>query len=95
MILNLLDRNNLNKSNIDFVIPHQASGRAVDAYSKYGGFEAKKIMNIVSNTGNCVSASLPLALSLAYESKLIRKDSIVLLVGTGAGLSIASSIVRL
>ena len=95
MILNILNRNNINKSDIDFIIPHQASGRGVDAYSRYGGFEAEKIMNIVGDTGNCVSASLPLALSLAYESKFIHKDSIVLLVGTGAGLSIASSVIRL
>ena len=45
MIINILNRNNINKSDIDFIIPHQASGRGVDAYSRYGGFEAEKIMN--------------------------------------------------
>ena len=52
-------------------------------------------MNIVDKTGNCVSASLPLALVMAYEKDLINKNSLIFLVGTGAGLSIASCLIRL
>ena len=94
MIINILDRNNLVRSDIDFLIPHQASGKGVNAYSKYGGFEAKKIMNIIDKTGNCVAASLPLAFAIAYENKSIHKGDLIFLIGTGAGLSIASAIIR-
>ena len=95
MISNLLDRNNIAKTDIDLLVPHQASGRGVEAYSKYGGFESKKVMNIISKTGNCVAASIPLALAIALENKEIDKEALILLIGTGAGLSIASAIIRL
>ena len=95
MILKILKRNNLTQSDIDMLIPHQASGKGVDAYSKYGGFENNKVMNIVTKTGNCVAASLPLALTFAHEQGSIDKNKLIFLVGTGAGLSIASAIIRL
>ena len=95
MILQILTRNNLEQSDIDLLIPHQASKKGIDAYSKYGGFQNDKVMNIISKTGNCVAASLPLALALAYEKKIIKKNDLIFLVGTGAGLSIASAIIKL
>ena len=95
MIKRILKNNNISQSDIDLLIPHQASGRGVKAYSRFGGFNQDKVMNIVEKTGNCVAASLPLALSIAYERDIIKKDSLIFLVGTGAGLSISCSIIRL
>ncbi len=89
-----LKDNNLNISDIDCLVPHQASMLAIKAYSKYGGFDESKVVNIISKTGNCVAASLPLALAIAYEKKKIKRDDYVYLIGTGAGLSIASIILR-
>ena len=68
---------------------------AIKAYSKYGGFEKGQVMNILPKTGNCVAASIPLALAMALENKKIIKDDLIFFVGTGAGLSIASAVVRL
>jgi len=95
MILSVLKRNNLSQSDIDFLIPHQASGKGVKAYWKFGGFDKSKVMDIVNKTGNCVAASLPLALVMAYEEKRIKEGDRIFLVGTGAGLSIASAIIKL
>ena len=95
MILRMLKKNNLSQPDIDLLIPHQASGKGVRAYSKFGGFNKNKVMDIVNETGNCVAASLPLALVMAFEQKKINNDDTVLLVGTGAGLSIASAIIKL
>ena len=95
MILQILTRNNLEQSDIDLLIPHQASKKGIDAYSKYGGFQNDKVMNIIGKTGNCVAASLPLALAMAYEKNIIKKNDLIFLVGTGAGLSIASAIIKL
>ena len=94
MILKILKRNNLSQPDIDLLIPHQASGKGVRAYSKFGGFNKNKVMDIVGKTGNCVAASLPLALAMALEKNMINKNSTILLVGTGAGLSIASTIIK-
>jgi len=89
-----LKDNNLNISDIDCLVPHQASLLAIKAYSKFGGFDEDKVINIISKTGNCVAASLPLALAIACEKKKIKRDDYVYLIGTGAGLSIASIILR-
>ena len=86
---------NIKQRDIDLVIPHQASGKAIEAYSKYGGFEKEQVLNILLNTGNCVAASLPLGLVTAYKNKSIKNGSVVYMIGTGAGLSIASAIIKI
>ena len=95
MITDILNRNKMDQNDIDLLIPHQASSRGVKAYSKFGGFEKNKVMDIVEKTGNCVAASTPLALCLAHEKNLITEGHKIMFVGTGAGLSIASAIVKL
>ena len=85
---------NINQEDIDLMIPHQASIKAIQAYSKYGGFHKDKVMNILPLTGNCVAASIPLALVMAYKEKRINHNNLVYLVGTGAGLSVASLLIR-
>jgi len=94
MIQKILKENNLTTKDIDFVIPHQASNTAIQAYSKFGGFPENKVMNIISEYGNCVSASIPLALSLAIQEKKINRGDLVMMIGTGAGLSVASSLIK-
>jgi len=89
-----LKNNNLSTDDINLLIPHQASGLAVKAYSKFGGFEESKVINIIEKTGNCVAASIPLALALAHEKKLFNRGDLIYFVGTGAGLSVASALLR-
>lgn len=89
----ILDENNLTKDDIDLVIPHQASGSAVQAYVKYGGFPKEKVVDIISSTGNCVAASIPLALSIASEKGQLKRGDKVLIIGTGAGLSAAGMVI--
>ena len=94
MIQKSLKENNLKINDIDFVIPHQASNTAIKAYSKFGGFDESKVMNIISEYGNCVSASIPLALSMAINQNRIKRGDIVMMIGTGAGLSVASTLIK-
>ena len=89
-----LKNNNLKVDDIDLIVPHQASGLAVKAYSKYGGFKRDKVVDILEKTGNCVAASLPLALALAYEQDKIKRGDLIYFIGTGAGLSVASCLLR-
>ena len=84
----------INHNDIDLLIPHQASKKGIDAYSKYGGFQNDKVMNIIGQYGNCVSASIPLALSMAIQNKKIKRGDLVLMIGTGAGLSVASTLIK-
>ena len=89
-----LNKHHLTTNDIDVLIPHQASGLAVKAYSKFGGFDESKVVNIISETGNCVAASIPLALAIAYEKNMFKRDDLLYFVGTGAGLSVASVLLR-
>ena len=84
----------INREDIALLVPHQASGLAVKAYVKYGKFNSEQVMDIIAYTGNCVAASLPLALAIGFEENRFKRGDLVYLVGTGAGLSIASTLIR-
>ena len=74
-------------------MPHQASGAAVAAVARYG-FPDERSVNGVGRYGNTIGASLPMALATANaEGRLTRGDN-VMLVGTGAGLSVAAAALR-
>ena len=65
MMLKTLKNTGLEKD-IDWIIPHQASGKAVETIST-GGFEKDRVIDIVSKYGNCVAASVPMALAIAFR----------------------------
>ncbi|MDP7113020.1 MAG: 3-oxoacyl-[acyl-carrier-protein] synthase III C-terminal domain-containing protein [Myxococcota bacterium] len=83
----------LTQDDINLVVPHQASGPGVEAVAHYG-FPEERIVNIVRTQGNCVAASMPLALAAAHEEGRIARGDHLLLAGTGAGLSVAAAIIR-
>ena len=89
-----LRKNDFTPSDIDLLIPHQASNLAVKAYSKYGGFKEDRVVNILTKTGNCVASSLPLALAISIDKKNVKRGDLIYFVGTGAGLSAASILLR-
>jgi 3-oxoacyl-[acyl-carrier-protein] synthase III len=81
------------RNDVDLVIPHQASGPMVDQFPRYG-FDDDKVVKIVATTGNCIAASLPMALAHAAASGRLRRGHRVLLFGTGAGLSMTAAILK-
>jgi len=93
MIQELIDKAGLEKGEIDLVVPHQASGFGVQVYTRYG-FPEEKIVNIVAEQGNCVSASIPMALISALKAGRLHRGDKVMLIGTGAGLSIGGIILN-
>ena len=94
MMLKTLKATGLEREDIDWIIPHQASGKAVEAYISSGGFKPEKVVNIISKYGNCVAASVPIALSIAVNDGRIKRGETVLLIGTGAGLSAACALIK-
>ena len=94
MLLKTLKETGLKRESIDWVVPHQASKKAVEAYSTVGGFKKEKVLETVSRFGNCVAASVPMTLVMAIKNDQIKRDDLVMLIGTGAGLSAACSIFR-
>lgn len=89
----LMARVDFRADELDVIVPHQASSMGVKAYRHYG-FPEDRTVDVVGLHGNTVAASIPLALGTAVAEGTVRPGHRVLLVGTGAGLSIAGIILR-
>jgi 3-oxoacyl-[acyl-carrier-protein] synthase III len=76
--------------NIDALVPHQASGHGVKSISSRLGFTPGQVIFNLPTRGNCVAASMPLALTEAVEAGRIRRGDRVLLAGTAAGLTLGA-----
>ena len=74
--------------NIALVVPHQASGLALQAMMKTFSWPSERVVQNLHAFGNCVAASIPLALYDGIQQERIQRGQELLLFGTGAGLSI-------
>ena len=75
------------REEIDIVVPHQASALALRHLSARCGFAPEKVVDLISNSGNQVAASLPGALDHARRTGLLKLGTKCLMLGTAAGLS--------
>lgn len=89
----LYERNNVSPEDFDRLILHQASGPAVQM-AKAFGFPTEKTVNIIGKVGNTIASSIPLVLATANKEGLLKRGDLLLVGGTGAGLSIGFSIIR-
>lgn len=78
------------REEVDLVVPHQASGHAVDLLTNRLGFREEQVFVNLPVRGNCIAASIPLALAEAAHTGRIKRGDRVLLVGTGAGLTLGA-----
>lgn len=90
----ILESNNLSSKDINLFIPHQANIRIIEALAKKLDLSLDKVYINVQNYGNTSAASIPLALSEAYEKNKIRKGDKVLLVAFGGGFTWGASILE-
>jgi len=90
----ILDINNLTPSDIKLFIPHQANLRIIDAVSKKIGLESNQCLVNIEKYGNTTAATIPLAMSEAYQSKIIKKDDWILLSAFGAGFTWGSLLLK-
>lgn len=94
MLNEFLEKNSLKIEDIDMVIPHQASSAMPLIMSKLG-IPEEKYINIVSEYGNMVSASVPSTLYFALKENKIKRGDKVLLIGTAAGLTTNMLLIKL
>lgn len=90
----LLGQCGLRIEDIDLVVPHQASGPALEVLPRWLGFAEDRVVNIIADYGNCIAASIPMALAHADQAGRLGRGDRVLLLGTGAGLSVAGALLR-
>lgn len=86
MMEEFLENNNMKITDIDMVVPHQASV-AMSLIMQKLGVPKEKFINEVKDFGNMVSASVPMTLAHGLEKQKIKNGDIILLIGTAAGLT--------
>jgi len=89
-----LAANNLDKHDIDWLVPHQANLRIIKAAAKKLEFPLEKTIITVDEHANTSSASIPLALDVAVRDGRIQRGQLLLLEAFGAGLTWGSALVR-
>jgi 3-oxoacyl-[acyl-carrier-protein] synthase-3 len=82
-----LARANLQPSDIDLFIPHQANIRIIDAAARRLALPSDKVFINVHKYGNTSAASIPIAIAEAVDEGRIQPGKRVVLVGFGAGLT--------
>jgi len=89
-----LEHNGVDKSEIDWFIPHQANIRIINAVGKRLGMADDKIIVTVNECANTSAASIPTALSIAVDDGRIKRGDLVLMAGFGAGLTWGAALLR-
>ncbi len=89
-----LAANGLDKSDLDWLIPHQANLRIIEATAKRLQMPMERVVVTVDRTGNTSAGSVPLALDEAVRSGKIQRDQLVLLEAFGGGFTWGSALMR-
>ncbi len=86
--------NQLQTSDIDWLIPHQANIRIIRSTAHKLGIPLDKVVITVDKHGNTSAASIPLALDIAVRDGRIHKDQLVMLEGVGGGFTWGAVLLR-
>jgi len=89
-----LAHNNLSADNIDMFIPHQANLRIAQFIQKKFKLNDDQVHNNIQKFGNTTAASIPIALTEAWENNKIKPNDIVVLAAFGSGFTWASAIIK-
>ena len=89
-----LQANGLNKTDIDWLVPHQANIRIIQATAKKLGMSMERVVVTVDRHGNTSAASIPLALDTAVREGKIKVGETVLMEAFGGGFTWGSVLVR-
>ncbi|MEH6682671.1 MAG: beta-ketoacyl-ACP synthase III [Sediminicola sp.] len=94
VILEGLKKNGLTASDIDLLVPHQANLRISQFIQKKFGLADDRVYNNIMNYGNTTAASIPIALTEAWEQDRIKEGDIVVLAAFGSGFTWGSVVIR-
>ena len=90
----LLARAGVGLDEIRLVVPHQASGPALEHLRHRLRLPPERVVTTLAEHGNLVAASLPHALHVAIASKRLHRGQLALLLGTGAGVCLGGAVLR-
>ncbi|MEO1957886.1 MAG: beta-ketoacyl-ACP synthase III [Methylophilaceae bacterium] len=102
MAVNTLDKivdetlfeNNMQKSDIDWLVPHQANIRILQATAKKLDMDMDKVVVTINKHGNTSAASIPLALDTAVQDGRIKRGDTILMEAFGGGFTWGSALIK-
>ena len=89
-----LEANHKTAADIDWLVPHQANARIMDATARKLGLPLEKVISTVDVHANTSAASIPLALDVAVRDGRIREGQHLMLAGVGGGFTWGSVFLR-
>jgi len=90
----ILTRNNYSGKDVKLMVPHQANLRIIDAAAKRLGLDKEKVLINIERYGNTTAATIPLALSEAYQMGKVEKGDLLVFSTFGAGFTWGSILLR-
>jgi 3-oxoacyl-[acyl-carrier-protein] synthase-3 len=89
-----LEYNKIKSEDIDFLVPHQANLRIIQAMAQRLNMPMEKVVLTLPKHGNTSAASIPMALDEAVRDGRIKDNNLILFEAFGGGLTWASALVR-
>ena len=94
LAVSTLEKNNISIDQIDWLIPHQANSRIINAIAKKISLPNEKVILTVNKHGNTSAASIPLAFDDAYHNGSLKEGNLVMLEAFGAGFTWGSVLLK-
>ena len=94
-IVDTIENSGLNADDIDYLVPHQANIRIIEAMQSRLNYEDSKVIINIQNYGNTSAASIPIALCEGISEGKIKTHSKVILCAFGAGMTWGAAIMNL
>jgi 3-oxoacyl-[acyl-carrier-protein] synthase-3 len=94
VIMEVLQSQNLQASDIDLLVPHQANLRISQFVQKLLKLPDDKVWNNIQKYGNTTAASIPIALCEAWEAGKIKKGDLICLAAFGSGFTWGAALIR-
>ncbi|MGD6957958.1 beta-ketoacyl-ACP synthase III [Rossellomorea aquimaris] len=92
--VNVIEKAGLKKEDVDFLIPHQANIRIMEAARQRLELPIEKMSKTVNKYGNTSAASIPVSLVEDLEAGRVKENDVVVMVGFGGGLTWGAIIMR-
>lgn len=89
-----LKANGVDPKEVDWLVPHQANLRILEAVANHFDFPQEKVVVSLHETGNTSAASIPVAFDMAFAEGKIKRGQLILLAAFGAGLTSGSLLLR-
>lgn len=95
VIKKILEENDLDIEDIDYIVPHQANYRIIQYAAKKLKQDISKFYINLDKYGNTSAASIPIALNDMYEKNMLERGMKIIVVGFGGGLTYAGALIEI